>query len=69
MAQTPFAGNPATWVSYINSWNMNSLAINCTNFTNCTNIWVGTGSYPSQIGGYWYVSYNGPYPWSHFEAK
>ena len=52
--------------SYINSWNLTSLTINGTNFTN---IWVGSGSYPAQIGGYWYVSYNGPYAWSHFEAK
>jgi len=52
--------------SYTNNWNMTSLTINGVNFTN---IWVATGSLPAQIGGYWYVSYNGPYPWSHFEAK
>jgi len=52
--------------SYINNWNMTSLTINGVNFTN---VWASSGSYPAQIGGYWYVAYNGPYPWSHFEAK
>ena len=52
--------------SYINNWNMTSLTINGVNETN---LYVASGSYPAQIGGYWYVSYNGPYPWSHFEAK
>jgi len=52
--------------SYVNSWNMTSVTINGVNVTN---VWVGSGSYPAQIGGYWYVSYNGPYAWSHFEAK
>jgi len=52
--------------SYTNNWNMTSLTINGVNFTN---VYVGSGSYPAQIGGYWYVVYNGPYAWSHFEAK
>ena len=52
--------------SYINNWNMTSLTINGANFTN---MYIASGSYPAQIGGYWYVSYNGPYAWSHFEAK
>ena len=52
--------------SYVNSWNLSSLTINGVNVTN---LWVGSGSYPAQIGGYWYVVYNGPYAWSHFEAK
>ena len=52
--------------SYTNNWNMASLTINGVNFTN---VYVGSGSYPAQIGGYWYVVYNGPYAWSHFEAK
>ena len=52
--------------SYVNSWNMTSVTINGVNVTN---VWVGSGSYPAQIGGYWYVVYNGPYAWSHFEAK
>jgi len=52
--------------SYTNNWNMTSLTINGVNFTN---VYVASGSYPAQIGGYWYVAYNGPYAWSHFEAK
>jgi endo-1,4-beta-xylanase len=52
--------------SYINSWNTNSVTLNGTNVTN---IWVGSGSYPAKIGGYWYVGYNGSFAWSHFEAK
>ena len=52
--------------SYVNSWNLTTLSINGTNFTN---LYVASGSYPAKIGGYWYVAYNGPYAWSHFEAK
>ena len=52
--------------SYINSWNLASLTVNGVNFTN---IWVGNGSLPAQIGGYWYVSYNSSVAWGHFEAK
>ncbi|GAB4213156.1 MAG: hypothetical protein OHK0022_49940 [Roseiflexaceae bacterium] len=50
--------------SYINSWNMTSLRINGVDFTNR---WAN--SYPPAINGYWYISYNGPYPWSHFEIR
>ncbi len=52
--------------SYTNNWNMTSLTINGVNFTN---VYVASSSYPPQQGGYWYVGYNGPYAWSHFEAK
>ena len=52
--------------SYVNSWNMTSLTINGVNETN---LYVASGSYPAKINGYWYVAYNGPYAWSHFEAK
>ena len=52
--------------SYTNNWNMTSLTINGVNFTN---VYVASSSYPAKINGYWYVVYNGPYPWSHFEAK
>jgi hypothetical protein len=52
--------------SYINSWNLTSLSINGTNETN---LYVAVGSYPAKINGYWYVAYNGPYSYSHFEAK
>ncbi|GAB4215023.1 MAG: hypothetical protein OHK0022_54410 [Roseiflexaceae bacterium] len=50
--------------SYINSWNMTSLTINGVDFTNR---WAN--SYPPAINGYWYISYNGPYAWSHFEIR
>jgi len=45
---------------------MTSLTINGVNFTN---VYVASSSYPAKINGYWYVVYNGPYPWSHFEAN
>jgi endo-1,4-beta-xylanase len=52
--------------SYINSWNTSSVTINGVNITN---LYMASGSYPVKIGGFWYVTYNGPYAWSHFEAK
>ncbi len=51
---------------FINSWNTTSVTLNGVNVTN---VYVPAASYPPQIGGYWYVGYNGPYAWSHFEAK
>jgi len=36
---------------------------------NVTNIWVGSGSYPAKIGGFYYVSYNSTGAFGHFEAK
>ncbi|KAB8142841.1 glycoside hydrolase family 5 protein [Chloroflexia bacterium SDU3-3] len=52
--------------SYVNSWNLTKLTINGVDFTNK---WASSGSFPAAIDGYWYVSYTGPYAWSHFEAK
>ncbi len=52
--------------AYINSWNATSIALNGVNVTN---VWIGSGSYPAKIGGFWYVSYNGGVAWAHFEAK
>jgi hypothetical protein len=52
--------------SYINSWNLTSLTINGVDFTNQ---YASSSSYPARINGYWYVSYTGNFPWSHFEAK
>jgi len=52
--------------SFINSWNMASLTINGVNFTN---LYVPSSSYPAKINGFWYVSYTGNFPWSHFEAR
>lgn len=52
--------------SYMNNWNNTTVTINGVNITN---VYMGSGSYPAKIGGFWYVTYNGPYAWSHFEAK
>jgi hypothetical protein len=62
---------PLCWRStnlgtYINSWNATTVTLNGTNITN---LYVASGSYPAQIGGYWYVTFSGPYTYSHFEAK
>ncbi len=51
---------------FINSWNTTSVTLNGVNVTNA---YVASGSYPPQIGGYWYVSYNSTVAWGHFEAK
>jgi hypothetical protein len=52
--------------TYINSWNLASLTINGVDFTNR---YVFTSSLPAKINGYWYISYTGSYPWSHFEVR
>jgi alpha-galactosidase len=51
---------------FINSWNTTSVSVNGLNVTN---IWLGSGSYPAKIGGFYYVSYNSGVAWGHFEAK
>jgi lysophospholipase L1-like esterase len=51
--------------SFINSWNNNSVTLNGVNVTN---IWVGSGSYPAKIGGFYYINYNGG-AFGHFETK
>ena len=61
-----FCWQSANLGSYINSWNTSSVTINGVNITN---LYMAAGSYPAKVGGYWYVAYNGPYAWSHFEAK
>jgi hypothetical protein len=52
--------------NFINSWNLTNLTINGVDFTNK---YASSSSYPARINGYWYVSYTGNFPWSHFEAK
>jgi hypothetical protein len=52
--------------AYVNSWNTTSVAINGINITN---LYMAAGSYPTKIGGFWYVSYNSSVAWGHFEAK
>ena len=51
---------------YINSWNMVNLTVNGVNFTNR---WSFTSNLPPKINGFWYVSYTGNFPWSHFEVR
>jgi hypothetical protein len=52
--------------SFINSWNTTSVSVNGVNVTN---IWVGSGSYPAKINGFYYVSYSSSVAFGHFEAK
>ncbi len=52
--------------AFVNSWNTTSVTINGVNISN---IWMGSSSYPAQIGGYWYVSYSSAVSFGHFEAK
>jgi uncharacterized repeat protein (TIGR02543 family) len=52
-----------TEIAYINSWNLASLEINGVDFTN-----TWSNNLPPAIDGKWYISYDGPYGWSHFEA-
>jgi hypothetical protein len=61
-----FCWQIASIPNYINSWNLASLTINGVSFTNT---YAFASSLPPKINGYWYVSYSGQYPWSHFEAK
>lgn len=49
--------------SFINSWNLTSLSINGTNYTN---IWVAGSSIPS-LNGAFTITYNSPVAWGHFE--
>ncbi len=50
-------------ISYINSWCLDELTINGEDYTN-----VWSSSLPDAIDGKWYIYYDGPYAWSHFEA-
>ena len=61
-----FCWQASTLGSYLNSWNLASLSVNGTNYTN---IWVAVSSLPAKIGGFWYISYNSSVAWGHFEAK
>jgi hypothetical protein len=49
--------------SYVNSWNMDVVNINGTDYTNK---WASVSSLPAKI---YYIYYKGSYSWSHFEAK
>lgn len=56
----------STLANYINSWNLNSLTVNGTNYTN---VWAAVSSLPAKVNGFWYISYNSSVAWGHFEAK
>ncbi len=49
----------------ITSNNTSNLSVNGVNFTN---MWVAVGSLPPKINGFWYVSFVGPFNWSHFQV-
>jgi endo-1,4-beta-xylanase len=50
--------------NYVNSWNLALLEINGADFTNT---WAN--SFPARIDGGYYIYYDGPYGWSHFEMS
>jgi xyloglucan-specific exo-beta-1,4-glucanase len=51
----------------INNWNLASLTVNGVDFTNT---FAFTSNLPPKAAdGFWYISYTGNFPWSHFEAK
>jgi hypothetical protein len=52
--------------TFINNWNMTSVTLNGVNITN---VFTASSAYPAKINGFWYVVYNGPFAWSHFETK
>jgi hypothetical protein len=61
-----FCWQASSLATYINSWNTTSITLNGVNVTN---VYVGAGSYPAKIGGFYYVGYNSSVAWGHFEAK
>lgn len=61
-----FCWQASTLGGYINSWNTTSVTINGVNISN---LYVASGSYPAKVGGFWYITYNGAFAWSHFETK
>jgi GH35 family endo-1,4-beta-xylanase len=61
-----FCWQAANLGGFINSWNVASVTVNGTNYSN---IWVATSSLPAKINGFWYVGYTGNFAWSHFEAR
>jgi|GEM_PF-4425049 len=58
-----FCYQAASLCSYINSWNLNTLSINGTNYTN---IWVA-GNSIAPLNGVYTITYNSSVGWGHFE--
>jgi hypothetical protein len=52
--------------SYVNSWNLDSLKINGTDYTNK---YAFVSSLPKNSDGKYYIYYKGSFAWSHFEAR
>jgi endoglucanase len=51
----------------INNWNLVSLTVNGVDFTSK---FATTSQLPPKAAdGFWYISYTGNFPWSHFEAR
>ena len=61
-----FCWQIASIPGYVNDWNVNSVSINGTSYSN---VYVASGSLPAKIGGFYYVSYNGSFAWSHIEIR
>ncbi len=61
-----FCWQIATIPGYVNNWNNNTVSINGVNFSN---VYVASGSLPAKIGGFYYISYNGSFAWSHIEVR
>lgn len=51
---------------YMNSWNLTSLTVNGSDFTN---VYVPVASLPAKISGYWYIHYVSSSIVGHFEAN
>jgi hypothetical protein len=52
--------------SYINSWNLTTLNINGTDFTN---VWASSSEWPASINGNYFIYYKSTVAWGHFEAE
>lgn len=61
-----FCWQASTLGSHINNWNTASVTINGVNITGQ---YVGSGSYPAKVNGFWYIRYTANFAWSHFETK
>jgi endoglucanase len=51
----------------INNWNLQSLTVNGVDFT--SKFTFTSNLPPKAPDGFWYISYTGNFPWSHFEAR
>jgi len=61
-----FCWQIATIPGYVNNWNNNSVSINGVSFSN---VYVGAASLPAKINGFYYISFNGSFAWSHLEIR